>query len=479
VSQAPTAALTLDLGTSSTKAALWRGDKLAALARAPIPTVHPQPGWTEQDPDEWWASVVAACDAVRALAPSDYEAIDALGFSAARETFALFDDDLRPLTPGVVWSDGRGDRDAAVLGDPNTFRAETGVVLNGACCAAKLAWVARTMPETLERARWILEPRNVVVARMTGAVVTDETLASRTGLCALDDGWLDAGLATYGERLPPIVSPTTVVGGLTADAARALGLRAGVRVIAGAGDRACEVLGVGASAHAPMVSWGTTANVSVPHPGPVAALPHVGAVSRGASGAFVVEAGLSAAGAAVAWLASLTGRSHDDLLADAATVEPGSGGLVVLPWFAGARGPWWRADANAAFVGVTDAHGSAELTRAVVEGIAFDVARCLDLIAPERAELALAGAGAGQALWRTVLAAVTGLPVARRAVDDAATVGARLIVARALGEPFDVDTANPVVARERPDPSLVEAYRPVRAASDAAAAAVLDGFTAP
>ena len=92
------------------------------------------------------------------------------------------------------------------------------------------------------------------------------------------------------------------------------------------------------------------------------------------------------------------------------------------------------------------------------------MARCLELIAPERAEIALAGAGAGHDLWRRVLAAVTGLPVVRRAVDDAASVGARSIVATALDEPFDVDAVNPVVDREQPDPSLVEAYRPVRAA---------------
>ena len=132
-----------------------------------------------------------------------------------------------------------------------------------------------------------------------------------------------------------------------------------------------------------MVSWGTTANVSVPHAGPVAALPTVAAVSRGALGGFVVEAGLSAAGAALGWLATLTGRTHDDLLDAAATVAPGADGVLALPWFAGARGPWWRADAHAAFLGLTDAHGPAELARAVVEGIAFDVARCLELVAPD------------------------------------------------------------------------------------------------
>jgi xylulokinase len=186
-----------------------------------------------------------------------------------------------------------------------------------------------------------------------------------------------------------------------------------------------------------------------------------------------VEAGLSAAGAAVAWLSSLTGRPHDDLIAAAASVGPGAGGVLALPWFAGARGPWWRADTHAAFIGLTDAHGPAELARAVIEGIAFDVARCLELIAPGRAEIVVAGAGAGQDLWRRVLAATSGLTVVRRAVDDAASVGARLLVAAALGESLDVDAVNPVVDRELADADLFEAYRPVRAASDAAAAAIL------
>jgi sugar (pentulose or hexulose) kinase len=175
----------------------------------------------------------------------------------------------------------------------------------------------------------------------------------------------------------------------------------------------------------------------------------------------------------VAWVSQITGRDREHLLAAASSVEPGAGGLVALPWFAGARGPWWRADEHAAFVGITDAHGPAELTRAVVEGVALDVARCVELIAPEPAELVVAGAGAGDGLWRDVLGAVTGCPVVRRAVDDAASVGARLVVGAALGETLDVERMNPVIERSSPDPALVDAYRQVRIASDAAATAVL------
>jgi len=182
---------------------------------------------------------------------------------------------------------------------------------------------------------------------------------------------------------------------------------------------------------------------------------------------------MSTAGAAVGWLSALTGRSHDALLADAAAVEPGARGVLALPWFAGARAPWWRADAHAVFAGLSLAHGPAELTRAVLEGVAFDVARSLELAAPERAELAVAGGGAGDDLWRGLLAAVASLPVVRRTVDDAASVGARLVVGHALGESLGVNDVNPVAGRETPDAPLVTAYREVRAASDTAAAAAL------
>jgi xylulokinase len=469
----PATVLTLDLGTSATKAALWHGAELRALARAPLATSHPQPGYAEQDPDSWWVSVVDACGQLRADARADVGAVEAIGFSAARETFALYDDDLGALTPGILWSDRRAEQDAEQLGVPVTFRAATGVVLNAGTHAAKLAWVARRLPDAMARARWVLAPRDVVLARMTGMVVTDETLASRTGLYALQGGWLVDARTRYGSLLPRVVSSTTLVGELTPDAARDLRLPAGARVVAGAGDRACEVLGTAASPDVPMVSWGTTANVSVPHAGPVGELPVVAAVSRGARGGFVLEAGLSAAGAAIGWLSSLTGRAPDDLLAAAAGVAPGAAGVLALPWLAGARAPWWRPDAHGAFVGLTDAHGPAELARAVVEGVALDTARCLALVAPASQELVVAGGGATDDLWRLVLASVTGCRVTRRAVDDAASVGARLLVASALGQALDVNDVNPVVAREEPDGELVAAYRSVRASSDAVADALL------
>jgi xylulokinase len=468
--------LTLDLGTSATKAALWDDDDgLVAIARAEITTSHPRPGWAEQDPEDWWLSVVDACAQLRRDARPQYEQVEAVGFSAARETFAGFDDDLQPIGPGVLWSDQRGAAAVLHFGDPDEFRARTGVVLNAACCAAKIAWVTDHEPEAFDAARWILAPRDFVIARLTGVVLTDETLASRTGLYGLD-GTL--GVAdSIAVKLPDVASAASVVPAF--DGARIhgpedLGLPAGVRIVVGGGDRACEVLGTGASAARPMVSWGTTANVSVPHAGPIGELPGVAAVSLGALGGFIVEAGLSAAGAALEWLERLTGRPTDVLLTQAAASPPGANGVVALPWLHGARAPWWEPDAHAAFAGLTAASGPGELARAVVESVAYDVDRCLDLIAPDATELVVAGGGVKSQVWRDVLAAISERPLVRRAVDDAASVGARVLVGAALGSPVDLEAVNPVVARDEPDPDLRDRYRAARQESDTFARAMLD-----
>jgi xylulokinase len=224
-----------------------------------------------------------------------------------------------------------------------------------------------------------------------------------------------------------------------------------------------------------MVSWGTTANVSVPHPGPLAALPTDAQVSQAGDGGFLVEAGLAAAGSAFDWLASLTGRTVDALWAEAATVAPGADDVRAFPWFAGARAPHWRADATATFTGLRPHHGPRELARALAEGIAYDVARALVLIDPGGAEVVVTGGGAANPTWRAVLGAVTGRTVEVRAHVEAASVGARMLAAAALGDALPVASVNPVAGRAPPDPEATAAYAAARPGVDRQVEALLTG----
>lgn len=479
--------LGIDLGTTVVKAVLWGPEGMVASGRSALETSRPAPDRVEQDPAGWWSAVVAATREVSALAAaggarsSSRSAIDAIGFSTARQTFVPVDHHLLPLGPALVWSDRRAGREAealaGALGGGDAVARRTGVPIDGAAVAAKIAWLAGHEPARLEHARWLLGPRDLVAARMTGQVVTDRTVAARSGLYDAAGSVVPELAGPAAGLLPPPVEPAAVVGALRAEPAAELGLAPGIPVVAGAGDRACEVVGTGAAPDSPMVSWGTTANVSVPsdsrHSAPAGLV-----VSRAAGGGHLIEAGLSGAGSVLDWLARLTGRTNDDLAAAAGAAPPGSAGVLAVPWIDGARAPWWRPEAGAALLGLSAAHTPGHLARAVFEGVATEVARALDAVAgtgaaPRPRQLCLCGGGAAGEPWPGILAAVAGLPVTRRRSTDAGSAGAAIIAAGACGTPLDLDRMNPVSSTAAPDPEAEAFYRSQRDRADRAARAVL------
>lgn len=455
--------LTIDLGSSATKAALWSEHGLMAIAHVPVDVVHPRPGWVEQDPETWWTSTVEAC---AQLPGKDLMEVEAVAFSTQRETFVPVTAAGEPLGPAIVWWDRRATDEAAALGDD--FQVLTGVVPDAGTVAAKLAWIWKHDPERLEGQRWILGPRDLVAFRMTGRAVTDTSVASRTGLLALDGAALDGA-----QLLPEIVASKAVIGESLPEPSVALGILPGTRVVAGGGDRACAVLGVAATISRPMVSWGITAGVSVPVGHVPPPVPGV-VVTRGALGGYVMESDLAAAGSALTWLERLTGRSAQDLLAEADDLDAGAGGLLALAWLGGARAPWWEPRAGLTFSGLTPAHTPAHLTRALVEGIAFDAARCLERTAPDAAELALAGGGASIPLWRRILSGVSNRPVVARKHGASASAGAAIIAGRAIGLDLDPDRLDPVQERERPFDSDVVAYADLRMRHEIVARATIE-----
>ncbi len=476
--------LTVDFGTSVTKVALWSEDGLVALARAELATTRPQLGWAEQDPVGWWTSVVVACAEARAADPEAFGSVTVVCCSAARQTLVPLTSAGEPLGPGILWSDRRGVDQASALaermGGHEAVRRRTGVPLDGGSVAAKIAWIAAHQPGRLAACDWLLSPRDLVVWRLTGEVLTDETLASRTGLYDTEGLPVDELVGPAAGKLPPVVPAHHVAGWLRAVPAAELGLRPGIPVVIGAGDRPCEVLGAGASTDRPMVSWGTTANVSVPIASRPDPLPPTVVLSRGAVDGWLLEAGLSAAGSFLAWLGRVTGRPPEDLAALAAASPPGARGVVAVPWLDGARAPWWRDGARAGFVGLASAHDVGDLARAVVESVAWEVARCLATVTSDRpggeraVGLTLGGAGTSIPLWVEVLTSVTGLPATRRRSGEAASAGAALLAARALGMELPLDRFDPVVAETEPDPEATHRYRGLRAAVDRVTAAAVD-----
>ncbi len=476
--------LTFDFGTSVTKAGLWGPDGVTALVGSPVTTSHPAPGWSEQQPSSWWASLADACARLRAMVPSALSSVDVVGLTGARQSIALADAEGAPLGGAILWSDQRATSEAEVLArtpapPDGAEGAGSWVPLDAGSVAAKVAWLSVHDRERLEASAWLLAPRDLMAFWLTGTVATDPTMASRSGLYD-DDGEVVGTLAGMAAtKLAPVVPSDQVTGRLSGPAAGALGLLQGTPVVIGAGDRACEVLGSGSEEACPMASWGTTANVSLPVAARPDRLPHGLVVSGAAQGGWLLEGGLSAGGSLLAWLGGITGRSPEELTALASTSPPGAQGAAATPWLDGARAPWWRPTARTALVGLSSSHGLADLARAMVESVAWDLLRCLEAMAERRptgpavSGLALAGGGSSIEVWLDALTGITGLPVRCRRSGQAASAGAALLAARAVGIPLELDAMDPVVRRVDPTPEVTGHYRGQRARIEQVAASVI------
>jgi xylulokinase len=185
---------------------------------------------------------------------------------------------------------------------------------------------------------------------------------------------------------------------------------------------------------------------------------------------------LSAAGSFLSWVGGLTGTSVEELARQALTSPPGAGGVWALPWPGGARAPWWRDQAGGGFLGLGFEHRPADLARAVLEAVAFDLARCLDsagMAGVDARSLAIGGSSATGPAWTEVLTGVTGLPAVRRRSGEAAMAGAAVLASVALAADFDLDRFDPLASEITPQPELVGRYAELRPQADRVAEAVL------
>lgn len=461
--------LTLDLGTTALKATLFDldGDVLAA-AQTTFPTRRPRPGWAEQDAQEWWQATVSATRQVVRAAAAPVPALAGVGLTSQREGVVPVDERGEPVAACIIWMDRRAQPEAEALGRefPDLHR-RTGMRPEATFTAAKVRWLARHEPETLRRARWLLQPRDFLYFRLTGVVLTDPSLASRTMLYDLRArAWAPDLVAAAGaspDQLPPVLPSLWAPGRLTAEAAGALGLPEGTPVVVGGGDRACEALGTGARPGRAMESTGTTTNLSLPAEG-LPEVPDGILVSlHVVPGQVLLEQGLSASGAALEWVRVLAGLTVADLDEVAPQSPPGARGLRLLPHFHGARAPWWDPAARAVWSGFTLAHDRPDLVRSVLEAVACEVRGCLEVLraSGQRVEeVVLAGGGARSRVWAAIKAHTWRLPVLLPRVTEAASLGAMVLAAAGLGlRPLEEAAAlNPPVGRIDPDPALAAQY---------------------
>jgi xylulokinase len=438
--------LGLDLGTSELKAlVMGAGGAVLATAGAPLTWRQPHPGWAEQDAQDWWQATIAACAQLEATAPQALAGVRAIGLSGQMHGATLLDAADHVLRPCILWNDTRSAAQCdALTRDCPALHDIAGNLAMPGFTAPKLLWLRRHEPEIFERVATVLLPKDWLRLQLTGTKFSEMSDAAGTlWLDVAKRDWSDALLAATGltrAHMPSLIEGPQVGGTLTAGAARALGLTAGIPVVGGAGDNAASAIGIGAVKPGDsFVSLGTSGvlfSVTDRHRPNVDEAVH--AFCHALPGVWHQMAVMLSAASALTWVTRATGHANEgELLAKAQTLSAAvrDAAPIFLPYLSGERTPHNDASASGVFLGLRNAHEAPHLAWSVIEGVSFGLRDGLD--AMRRAgsridEVQLVGGGSRSTLWAQLLADVLQVRVL---IGEASSVGGALGAARlaALG----------------------------------------------
>jgi xylulokinase len=461
----PFCTLGLDLGTSSAKAVVIdTAGQVLSQASAGYAVTSTMAGYAESEPAHWWSAVTAcAREAVHAAGARP----SAIGLSGQMHGLVLASSDGRALRPALLWADSRatgplrayrrlGPRAQARLANP----------LAPGMTGPMLLWIAQNEPRVYREARWALQPKDWIRARLTGAIQAEPSDASASLLYdVMDDHWdleVVSALGLDARLLAPLLpSAGALAGHLTAPAGAELGLPAGIPVAAGAADTAAAALGSGIAGSGDIqLTIGTGAQVIRSLTTPVSRADAGINLYRSATpdGWYHMGASISG-GLSLNWVREIMNATWAELYASAD--HPGQAhDPIFVPHLSGERTPYSDPTLRGSWTALSLADDRMSLLRCALEGTAFSIRDTLDaLLADERPpRLRLAGGGTLAAGWRQMLADVLGLPLYAVDVPAASGRGAALLGAHAAGLLTFDDIQGPLAPQAHlvaePDPAM-------------------------
>jgi xylulokinase len=445
----------LDVGTGGARAVAVNGaGDVVAEASSEYPLMSPRPGWTEQDPADWWEG---AREALGKVAAEAGEEVAGIGLTGQMHGSVFLDSSDEVIRPALLWNDQRTHRQCEeitrAVGEERLISIAGNPALTG-FQAPKIVWLRDEEPENFERIARVLLPKDYVRLHLTGGYATDASDAAGTLLLDVRArDWsreiLDA-LEVPHEWMPEVYEGPESTGALRESVAEELGLPPGIPVAAGGGDNAAAAVGTGIVGPGLVNSSVGTSGVLFAHasefnPDPSGRL-H--AFCHAVPGAYHLMGVTLSAGGSLSWWRETLGGDYDELVEAASEVPPGSEGLVFLPYLSGERTPHLDPKARGAFFGLTVRHGVAHMTRAVMEGVIFSLRDSLEImreLGVPVEDVRATGGGARSALWRQLQADVYGTPIRRTVADEGPAYGAALLAGVASETYADVDEATSLV----------------------------------
>ncbi|NGZ77861.1 xylulokinase [Saccharibacillus alkalitolerans] len=437
----------IDLGTSAVKSVLVdRSGKVVCEESEAYPLYQPQPGYSEQDAEDWVEKTVLSLNRLLAASGVKPEEIEGISFSGQMHGLVLVGEDGRALRRAILWNDTRTTpqcrRIERTLGD-KLLKIARNRALEG-FTLPKILWVQEYEPEILERASLFLLPKDYVRLRLTGSAAMDYSDAAGTLLLDVaGKEWSTEIAEAFGLKaslFPPLVESFDDTGSLLPEMQASTGLTEKTRVYAGGADNACGAIGAGIlNEGQTMCSIGTSGVVlsyetrrDLDFEGKVHFFNH------GEKDAFYIMGVTLAAGYSMQWFRETFGggQSFEDLLAGIGEVAPGANGLLFTPYIVGERTPHPDSDIRGSFVGIDASHKLPHFARAVMEGITFSLRESIDILraAGKTVDKVVSiGGGAKNQEWLQMQADVFGADVVKLESEQGPAMGAAMLAAFGSG----------------------------------------------
>ncbi|MBI2619853.1 MAG: xylulokinase [Ignavibacteriales bacterium] len=447
----------LDVGTSGVKAILInpRG-RVVASAFGEYPMATPKPLWAEQNPEAWWRAAMSTLRRIVKIAGGSTK-IAGLGLTGQMHGLVLLDSRGKVLRPCIMWNDQRTAEECSeitsMVGEDRLLAMTGNPVLPG-FTAPKILWVRKHEPAVYGNTSHVLLPKDYVRYRLTGEYASEMSDASGTSLLDVRNRrWSNEilqALRIPAEWLPSLVESPGLTGGVSRVAAQATGLREGTPVVGGGGDQAAGGVGSGTVAEGTISVTIGTSGVVFAHSNTyrVEQKGRLHAFCHSVPGAWHLMGVTLSAGGSLRWVRD-TLCAEEILLAKKRRVDPyeimmasaarspaGSEGLLFLPYLSGERTPYPDPHARAAFIGLTVRHGKSHMIRSVLEGVAFSLRDCLELMKAmdiQADDVRVSGGGARSKLWCRILADVLGTRLSTVTSTEGAPYGAALLAGVGVG----------------------------------------------
>lgn len=447
--------LVLDIGTSGAKAVIIdAAGALLGVGRREYGLATPRPGWAEQDPAIWIDAALSTTREALAQSAIHPQDVAAIGLSGQMHTTVCLDRHAAPLRPAITWADQRtGPQVQEVyrrLGREGLARWTQNPLATG-FTLANLLWLQENEPAIYADIAHVLLPKDYLRYYLIGEIGTEATDASGTLLMDVKAETWNAELLDMftidASMLPAIQQSTSIAGTLRADVASVLGLRPGIPVAYGSADQPAQAVGNGIIRPGVLSSTiGTGGQLLAPSPTPSYDPElRLHTFCHAVPTLWYNMAATLTAGLAFSWLRRvLHAESYAALADEAAEIEPGADGLFFLPHLAGERTPHMNPEARGVFVGLTLRHDRAHLTRAVMEGVVFNLRQGLELIKSLSApinQVVASGGSTRHPLWLQLQADIYNQPIYQTQTSEAAAFGAALLGGVSAGMFASLDDA--------------------------------------